>query len=192
MKRSSIFAQARRGTASCWPTTNPNSMNLSFKIIDSPIGKLKLVASDRGLAAILWENDNPRRVRLKEVVENPTHSILLQTEKELEEYFAGRCNTFSVPLDMDGTKFQKNVWDALANIPFGETRTYGQLAKQLGNPKAMRAVGAANGRNPVAIVVPCHRVIGADGKLTGFAGGLEAKAHLLNLESPKRKVIAAK
>jgi methylated-DNA-[protein]-cysteine S-methyltransferase len=116
---------------------------------------------------------------------------LLQTEKEPDEYFAGRRNTFSVPLDMDGTKFQKNVWDALANIPFGETRTYGQLAKQLGNPKAMRAVGAANGRNPVAIVVPCHRVIGADGKLTGFAGGLEAKAHLLNLESPKRKVIAA-
>ena len=166
-------------------------MNLSFKIIDSPIGKLKLAARDRGLAAILWENDNPRRVRLKEVVENPTHSILLQTEKELAEYFAGRRNTFSVRLDMDGTKFQKNVWDALANTPFGETRTYGQLAKQLGNPKAMRAVGAANGRNPVAIVVPCHRVIGADGKLIGFAGGLEAKAHLLNLESPKRKVIAA-
>jgi methylated-DNA-[protein]-cysteine S-methyltransferase len=167
-------------------------MNLSFKIIDSPIGKLKLVASDRGLVAILWENDNPRRVRLKDVVENPTHSILLQTEMELAEYFTGRRNKFSVPLDTHGTKFQQNVWDALVKIPFGDTRTYGQLAKQLGNPKAMRAVGAANGRNPVAIVVPCHRVIGAGGKLTGFAGGLEAKAHLLNLESRKRKIVAAK
>jgi methylated-DNA-[protein]-cysteine S-methyltransferase len=167
-------------------------MNLSFKIIDSPIGKLKLVASNKGLAAILWENDNPRRVRLKDLVENPEHSILVQTEKELAEYFTGRRNKFSVPLDMHGTKFQKNVWDALVKIPFGETRTYGQLAKELGNPKAMRAVGAANGRNPAAIVVPCHRVIGADGKLTGFAGGLEAKAHLLNLESSKRKVVAAK
>lgn len=167
-------------------------MNLSFKIIDSPIGKLKLVASGRGLVAIFWENDNPRRVRLREVAENPTDSILLQTEKELAEYFAGRRNTFSVPLDMHGTKFQKSVWVALANIPFGQTRTYGQLAKQLGNPKATRAVGAANGRNPVAIVVPCHRVIGADGKLTGFAGGLEAKAHLLNLESSTRSVVAKK
>jgi methylated-DNA-[protein]-cysteine S-methyltransferase len=167
-------------------------MNLSFKIIDSPIGKLKLVASDKGLAAILWENDNTRRVRLKEVVEKPTQSILVQTEKELAEYFTGSRNTFSVPLDMHGTKFQQNVWDALLKIPFGETRTYGQLAKELGNPKAMRAVGAANGRNPAAIVVPCHRVIGADGKLTGFAGGLEAKAHLLNLESRKRKIVAAK
>ena len=167
-------------------------MNLSFKIIDSPIGKLKLVASDRGLVAILWENDNPRRVRLTDLVENPTQSILLQTQTELGEYFTGRRDTFSVPLDMRGTKFQKSVWDALAKIPFGETRTYGQLAKQLGNPKAMRAVGAANGRNPAAIVVPCHRVIGANGKLTGFAGGLEAKAYLLSLESPKRKVVAAK
>jgi methylated-DNA-[protein]-cysteine S-methyltransferase len=167
-------------------------MNMSFKIIDSPIGKLKLVASVRGLVAILWENDNPRRVRLKEVIENPTHSILLKTEKELGEYFTGRRNAFSVALDMHGTKFQKSVWDALVKIPFGETRTYGQIARELGNPKAIRAVGAANGRNPAAIVVPCHRVIGADGKLTGFAGGLEAKAHLLNLESRKRKIVAAK
>jgi methylated-DNA-[protein]-cysteine S-methyltransferase len=167
-------------------------MNMSFKIIDSPIGKLKLVASVRGLVAILWENDNPRRVRLKEVIENPTHSILLKTEKELGEYFTGRRNAFSVALDMHGTKFQKSVWDALVKIPFGETRTYGQIARELGNPKAIRAVGAANGRNPAAIVVPCHRVIGTDGKLTGFAGGLEAKAHLLNLESRKRKIVAAK
>jgi methylated-DNA-[protein]-cysteine S-methyltransferase len=89
---------------------------------------------------------------------------------------------------MRGTPFQKQVWEALLSIPFGQTRTYGQLAVQLGNPKATRAVGAANGRNPLSIVVPCHRVIGFSGKLTGFAGGLEAKAHLLNLESPEERL----
>jgi methylated-DNA-[protein]-cysteine S-methyltransferase len=157
-------------------------MNLSFKFIESPIGRLKLVASDEGLVAILWENDRPRRVRLSEPVEQLEHPILVRTEKELGEYFAGKRNAFTVPLDMRGTSFQKQVWDALLGIPFGETRTYGQLANQLGNPKATRAVGAANGRNPLAILVPCHRVIGSSGKLTGFAGGLEAKAHLLKLE----------
>ncbi len=159
-------------------------MSASYKFIDSPISKLKLVASDKGLVAILWENDNPRRVRLMDLVENPLHPILLQTENELCEYFAGKRTVFSIGLDMRGTDFQKSVWEALVKIPFGETRSYGELAKQLGNPNAMRAVGAANGRNPIGIVVPCHRVIGADGKLIGFAGGLEAKAHLLNLETP--------
>jgi methylated-DNA-[protein]-cysteine S-methyltransferase len=120
---------------------------------------------------------------LDDLVENAAHPMLLRAETELNEYFASRRNTFTVPLDMRGTYFQKQVWEALLSIPFGETRTYGQLAKQLGNPKATRAVGAANGRNPIAIVVPCHRVIGFSGKLTGFAGGLDAKAHLLKLEA---------
>ncbi|HVO59939.1 MAG TPA: methylated-DNA--[protein]-cysteine S-methyltransferase [Terriglobales bacterium] len=157
-------------------------MNLSFKLVASPIGRLKLVASDKGLVAILWESDNPRRVRLAELVECPEHPILVRTHKELDEYFAGKRDAFTVPLDMRGTPFQKQVWEALLGITFGETRTYGQLAKQLGNTKATRAVGAANGRNPLAILVPCHRVIGFSGKLTGFAGGLGAKAHLLRLE----------
>jgi methylated-DNA-[protein]-cysteine S-methyltransferase len=157
-------------------------MSLSYKFFHSPIGRLKLVASEIGLVAILWEKDSPRRVRLEELVENAHQSILLQTGGELEEYFAGKRKEFSVPLDMRGTIFQKRVWEALLGIPFGETRTYGQLAVQLGNPKATRAVGAANGRNPVAIIAPCHRVIGFSGKLTGFAGGLDAKAHLLKLE----------
>jgi methylated-DNA-[protein]-cysteine S-methyltransferase len=157
-------------------------MNLAYKFVASPVGRLKLVASDKGLVAILWENDNPRRVRLSELVECLDHPMLARTEKELDEYFAGKRNAFTVPLDMRGTHFQKQVWEALLGIPFGETRTYGQLANQLGNPKATRAVGAANGRNPLAILVPCHRVIGFSGKLTGFAGGLEAKAHLLRLE----------
>jgi methylated-DNA-[protein]-cysteine S-methyltransferase len=157
-------------------------MSLSCKLVPSPIGKLKLVASDEGLVAILWENDRPRRVRLADLVENPAHPMLLRTEKELNEYFSHKRKAFTVPLDMRGTYFQKQVWEALLGIPFGETRTYGQLANQLGNPKATRAVGAANGRNPIAIIVPCHRVIGFSGKLTGFAGGLDAKDHLLKLE----------
>ena len=108
--------------------------------------------------------------------------VLVETERQLGEYFAGGRKAFSVALDMRGTRFQRDVWEALLAIPFGETRSYGQLAKQLGNPRATRAVGAANGRNPISIIVPCHRVIGSSGKLTGFAGGLDTKAHLLGLE----------
>jgi methylated-DNA-[protein]-cysteine S-methyltransferase len=165
-------------------------MSLSSKLVPSPIGRLKLVASDQGLVGILWEKDRPRRVRLADLVENPAHPMLLCTEKELNEYFSGKRKRFTVPLDMRGTYFQKQVWEALLGIPFGETRTYGQLANQLGNPKATRAVGAANGRNPVAIIVPCHRVVGFSGKLTGFAGGLDAKAHLLKLEGRDERLFA--
>jgi len=157
-------------------------MGLVYKTVRSPVGKLKLVASDKGLVAILWENEKSGRVPLSELQKNDRHPILLKTEQQLNEYFAGQRKQFSIALDMRGTRFQKNVWDALLAIPCGETRSYGQLAKQLGNPKASRAVGAANGRNPLSIIVPCHRVIGSSGKLTGFAGGLETKAHLLSLE----------
>jgi methylated-DNA-[protein]-cysteine S-methyltransferase len=158
---------------------------LSYKLVDSPIGVLRLVASEKGLVAILWKTDKPRRVRLGEVVEEPSHPVLVRTEKELKEYFAGKRRVFSIPLDVRGTPFQNEVWGALLGIPFGETRSYGDLAKRLGNPAASRAVGAANGRNPVAIIVPCHRVVGATGSLTGFAGGLEAKAYLLSLEGSR-------
>lgn len=163
-------------------------MSLAYKVIDSPIGKLKLVASDKGLVAILWEIDSPRRVRLSELVADERHPVIVETERQLGEYFAGKRKAFSVALDMRGTRFQKDVWEALLAIPFGETRSYGQLAKQLGNPQATRAVGAANGRNPISIIVPCHRVIGSSGKLTGFAGGLEMKAHLLSLEEMGEKL----
>jgi methylated-DNA-[protein]-cysteine S-methyltransferase len=158
-------------------------MNLAYKIMPSPVGNLKLVASDKGLVAILWENDNPKRVRLGTLRLNNDHPILLETERQLKQYFQGKRKSFSLELDLIGTKFQNDVWQALLAIPFGETRSYGQIARQLGNPQATRAVGAANGRNPVSIIVPCHRVIGASGKLTGFAGGLDVKAHLLGLES---------
>ena len=157
-------------------------MTLVYKEIASPVGQLKLIGSDTGLVAILWEKDSPRRVRLGELVADDQHPILLETERQLGEYFAGKRQSFSVALDIRGTRFQKDVWEALLAIPFGETRSYGQLAKQLGNPRSARAVGAANGRNPLSIIVPCHRVIGSSGKLTGFAGGLDTKAHLLNLE----------
>ena len=155
--------------------------------IPSPVGALKLVASENGLAAILWENDSPKRVRLGALVVSPDHPVLRQTEEELGEYFAGERIAFGVPLDPAGTDFQKQVWAALLRIPYGETRSYGDLARQLGNPKASRAVGAANGRNPISIITPCHRAIGSDGALTGFAGGLEAKRYLLSLEGRRRR-----
>lgn len=152
------------------------------KVIDSPVGLLKLVATERGLAAILWENDDPRRVPLGEVVESDDHPVLLETERQLREYFSGVRQAFELPLDFRGTEFQRRVWSALLTIPYGETRSYSQIAQQIGCPSAVRAVGAANGRNPLSIIAPCHRVLGANGKLTGFAGGLETKARLLSHE----------
>ncbi len=153
-----------------------------YKIVESPVGRLKLVATDAGLAAILWEGDDPGRVRLNIEAEDDNHPVLVETARQLEEYFDGRRQAFSLTMDLAGTVFQRKVWTALLTIPFGETRSYGEIARQIGNPRAMRAVGAANGRNPVSIVAPCHRVIGSTGKLTGFAGGLDAKARLLALE----------
>src|SRR5436305_2308612 len=126
-------------------------MLFAYKFIHSPVGKLKLVASDRGLVAILWENDKPNRVRLGDLIESASHPVLVETERQLGEYFAGKRRSFSVTLDMRGTSFQRNVWEALLAIPFGETRSYRDLAKTLGNPQATRAVGAANGKNPISI-----------------------------------------
>lgn len=154
----------------------------SFKTMRSPVGEIKLVAGDQGLAAILWENDDPKRVRLGPMAEDRHHPVLLEAERQLNEYFAGTRRAFSVKLDFVGTEFQKQVWNALLTIPYGETRSYGEIAVQIGNPKAVRAVGAANGKNPISIIAPCHRVIGSDGKLTGFAGGLAAKSCLLKIE----------
>lgn len=151
----------------------------------SPVGRLTLVASDDGLAAILWENDRPRRVRLNIDAEENGHPVLVETERQLQEYFEGRRKQFALTLDVSGTAFQRKVWNALLTIPFGETRSYAQIARQIGNPGAARAVGAANGRNPVSIVAPCHRVIGSTGALTGFAGGLRVKARLLAFEAPE-------
>ena len=153
-----------------------------YKRVASPVGKLTLVATDAGLAAILWENERPDRVRLDFETEDARHPVLVEAERQLAEYFAGRRKQFALKLDVSGTPFQRKVWNALLTIPFGETRSYAQIAKQIGHPSAARAVGAANGRNPLSIVAPCHRVVGSSGSLTGFAAGLEVKARLLALE----------
>lgn len=157
-------------------------MESVFKRMSSPVGVLTLVANGVSLAAVLWECERENRVRLGTLREDHHHPTLLETERQLNEYFSGARTQFDLDLDFQGTEFQKQVWQALLDIPFGETRSYSDIAKTLGNPKAVRAVGAANGRNPISIIAPCHRVIGASGALTGFAGGLEAKAFLLTLE----------
>jgi len=157
-------------------------MTYEYKEMNSPVGKLKLVANGSKLSAILWENDKPNRVRLGPLHEAENSPVLLETERQLNEYFAGKRNRFELELDFSGTEFQKKVWEALLTIPFGETRSYSDIAMQIGNAKAVRAVGAANGKNPISIVAPCHRVIGASGDLTGFAGGLGIKKLLLSLE----------
>jgi methylated-DNA-[protein]-cysteine S-methyltransferase len=158
-------------------------MSYSFKMTDTPVGRLKLVASDKGLAAVLWPNEDPRRVRLGLLLEDADHPILIETERQLGSYFAGTLKRFTMPLDFQGTAFQKTVWQALLTIPFGETRSYGEIARQIGKPSAARAVGAANGRNPISIIAPCHRLLGSNGELTGFAGGLAVKEHLLRMEA---------
>jgi methylated-DNA-[protein]-cysteine S-methyltransferase len=153
-----------------------------YMVVDSPVGRLTLVASDAGLAAILWDNNRPQVVSLGDAAESNGHPVLVETARQLEEYFAGTRKRFDLALDFAGTEFQRKVWAALLTIPYGETRSYAQIARQIGQPTAVRAVGAANGKNPISIVAPCHRVIGSTGNLTGFGGGLPAKAQLLELE----------
>jgi len=158
-------------------------MTLFYKEIESPVGKLKLVASANALVAVLWEQERPERVKLEPMKVTPQQPILVETERQLSQYFSGIRTEFDLPIEPNGSNFQKKVWQALRGIPFGETRSYLDLAEAVGSPNACRAVGAANGKNPLAIVVPCHRVVGANGALTGFAGGLEKKAKLLALEA---------
>lgn len=162
-------------------------MSYVYKMMNSPVGTLTLVANGSKLAAILWEDDQPTRVRLGSMSADEDNAILLETERQLQEYFAGTRTRFDIPLEFTGTDFQKQVWAALLTIPFGETRSYRDIAEQIGNVKAVRAVGAANGRNPISIIAPCHRVIGASGDLTGFAGGMKAKEMLLLLEGHELK-----
>lgn len=165
-------------------------MPYEYKLMPSPVGQLTLVARDGKLSAILWETERANRVRLGELHEANDSPVLLEAQRQLQEYFAGTRNQFTLELDFTGTDFQKQVWQALLTIPFGETRSYSQIAQQIGNPKAVRAVGAANGRNPISIIAPCHRVIGASGELTGFAGGLQAKQYLLALEGTGQAELA--
>lgn len=166
-------------------------MSFAYKLMKSPVGELKLIAKDDKLAAILWENDDPSRIPMPEMEEDAERPVLVETARQLEEYFAGQRSQFDVPTNFQGTEFQRKVWNALLRIPFGETRSYAQIAKLVGSEKAFRAVGAANGRNPISIIAACHRVIGASGKLVGFAGGLETKKFLLDLEAARAKAIVS-
>ncbi|MBF8748240.1 methylated-DNA--[protein]-cysteine S-methyltransferase [Pseudomonas putida] len=165
-------------------------MPSAYSLMQSPVGMLTLVARGDCLAAVLWEDERENRVRLGDLYRDDGHPVLLQTARQLGEYFAGGRQRFDLPLDFAGTAFQRRVWAALLTIPFGETRSYSDIARQIGNPSAVRAVGAANGRNPISIIAPCHRVIGASGGLTGFAGGLPAKQYLLALEGRQSLALA--
>jgi len=149
---------------------------------DSPTGRLTLFAGQSAIVAIRWETEERLPAYLADAAREESEPILRRAVRQLGEYFEGRRTEFDLPLDPQGTDFQKKVWRALCDIPYGQTASYGQIARAIGAPAASRAVGAANGRNPIPIVVPCHRVIGANGTLTGFGGGLENKAILLALE----------
>ncbi|MFI7406176.1 methylated-DNA--[protein]-cysteine S-methyltransferase [Streptomyces sp. NPDC049541] len=150
-------------------------------VIDSPYGPLTLVADD-GILCGLYMTEQRHRPP-EESFGARDESLFAEAEDQLEAYFAGDLKEFTLELHLHGTPFQRTVWDQLREIPYGETRSYGELAAALGNPSASRAVGLANGRNPIGIIVPCHRVVGANGGLTGYGGGLDRKQRLLDLES---------
>ncbi len=153
-----------------------------FKLIDSPVGALKIVAGNNKLAAILWDNEKLNSVKLSEMVEDNQDPFLKKVEKQLNEYFHYERTSFDLPIELHGTPFQKSVWELIYQIPYGFKWSYKQIAEKICNPKAVRAVGGATGKNPISIIIPCHRVIAANGSLTGFAGGLHRKKILLELE----------
>ena len=155
-------------------------MSIKYRrTFDTPVGRILLIADDSGICALKFHAQDEERGE---------YPHLLQAEEELNEYFAGRRRTFSVPLSIHGTPFQQKVWRALMEIPYGETVSYGELARRVGNAKASRAVGMANHVNRIPIIIPCHRVVGANGRLTGYAGGLEIKRKLLETEGIDVKV----
>ena len=162
---------------------------LSYSTMDSPVGQLRIVASDAGLRAILWPREREGRVTFAEEVAECEHPVISSTIQQLDEYMSGARNNFLLPLDPVGTDFQQSVWQALLEIPYGQTQSYGQLADVLGKPGSARAVGSATGRNPISIVVPCHRLIASSGKLTGFAGGIDAKRWLLDHERSEQRLL---
>jgi methylated-DNA-[protein]-cysteine S-methyltransferase len=155
--------------------------------MNSPVGELRLIAGDNGLRAILWGAEDAERIASidDELVEGTT-PVLDEAMSQLEEYFAGTRREFDLPLDPAGTEFQQSAWMVLRTIPYGRTISYGQQAERLGDPNKARAVGAANGKNPLSIVVPCHRVVGSNGDLTGFAAGIDVKSWLLDHERQPR------
>ena len=154
-------------------------MTMYYQQMSCPFGTVHLYATNKHLKALLFK---PWQKAGGSTVIKQSNEVLNLTKIQLQEYFQGKRQTFDIPIESDGTDFQHNVWNTLLKIPFGETWNYGQLAQAIGNKNASRAVGAANGKNPISIIVPCHRVIGANGTLTGYAGGLKAKEWLLKHE----------
>jgi methylated-DNA-[protein]-cysteine S-methyltransferase len=155
---------------------------MNYCYLDSPIGKL-LIAGDNDTIRQINFAKNGKPTKPHADWKESSRGPVAQAARQLREYFAGKRTDFDLPLAPEGTEFQRSVWRRLQEIPYGETISYGELARRVGNPKASRAVGAANGQNPIPIVIPCHRVIGANGKLTGFGGGLPTKEALLALEA---------
>lgn len=157
------------------------------RTMTTPVGTLTVAASDRGVRAVLWETDTATRVNIGDIDDGSddraADSVLDNAVAQLSEYFASERHQFDVPLDLVGTEFQKRVWESLRLVDYGTTASYSEQASALGQPSAVRAVAAANGRNPVSILLPCHRIIGSNGSLTGFAGGLDAKRWLLDHEA---------
>ena len=159
-------------------TTSP----LLQKKVNSPVGPLTIVATSDRLVAVLWPDEPEGRVSFTTDVAEGSNAVIEASERQLAEYFAGTRRSFDLPLELRGTDFQQEVWHALTEIPYGETSTYSKQAAAIGRPRAIRAVGSANGRNPLSIVLPCHRIVAADGSLAGFAGGLDTKRWLLDHE----------
>lgn len=156
---------------------------LTFTVIDSPVGPLRLVARSDALHALYMQSQRHAPLDTDAWQRDDSHPLLRETAAQLDAYFEGRLRTFELPLAPTGTEFQLQVWQGLREIPYNVTISYGELARRVGNPKAVRAVGLANGRNPISIIVPCHRVVGANGSLTGYGGGLDRKRFLLDLEA---------
>lgn len=155
---------------------------LFYCIMPSPVGDLKLIAHQHALVAVLWQNEKPNRLLLRALPSLTNMPILWNAQQQLEQYFQGKRLKFELPLQMYGTAFEQIVWRELQHISFGASSSYGVLAKIIGKPTASRAVGAAVGRNPLSIIIPCHRILGSQGHLTGFAGGIDNKKWLLNHE----------
>ena len=162
-------------------------VSLCYTQIDSPIGPLILAADEEGLRRIDFVNG--RHPAQPDPSWHEDEKALKETMAQLRAYFAGKLEDFDLPLAPEGTEFQRKVWKRLCDIPFGETISYGELAKRIGNPNASRAVGLANGSNPIPIIIPCHRVIGSNGKLTGYGGGLPIKEKLLALERKQLQLL---
>jgi methylated-DNA-[protein]-cysteine S-methyltransferase len=158
-------------------------MFFSRSTYEAPFGVLTVVGSDLGIRYVMFNNDaHPKPLERLHISETEIHDSVNDAVTQLQEYCDGSRRDFDLPLDLQGTEFQVAAWRALADIPYGHTASYGQQAASIGRPKAVRAIGGANGRNPVAIVLPCHRIVGADGSLTGFGGGIEVKKWLLDHE----------